>query len=497
VAPPQRRKPLIRKASTKVAKIPNKNTEKRSSNIIQRQIIMEINKDQFRPSTSQDTSLNVVIGEVENCEDPKKNPNAVSMDMETIVSCNTSTSQEFPPLPQTIDADGFTEPKNKRNRYGHPAMAATRPIQRTNPNIHVSPIPLSNRYSILSDQPKINSNQATENKPKIPPIYICEASDFQSVLADLRTQTSSEFHLKQCHKKIKLQLTNIDDYRLVTKFYNDNNVKYFSFNNPTEKKLSIIIRGVPYGLTDQDIKDELAKSFPILKVTRLNNRQGHPTPLISVLVEDTDEGKNIFSMHTLFCFVVKVEERRKSKQVSQCTNCQQIGHSKNYCHLDAKCNKCAGNHASKNCPQNDDHISKCVNCGGDHKAIYRGCNAFKIFKEIRKTGSINKNSIKTPPPNGQPIVNLASTSQDTEFSRRLKPTREAQKNNPWFNKSQPSQQGKDDTSHQFNRSQSSKNDDSFYSSLSEFIFNLIKPLIPLVKPFLTQLVAQVFEYGSK
>jgi hypothetical protein len=53
--------------------------------------------------------------------------------------------------------------------------------------------------------------------------------------------------------------------------------------------------------------------------------------------------------------------------------CQRYDHTKNYCHLKSRCVKCAGSHGTTQCPRKERSSDvRCVLCGGNHPANYKG-----------------------------------------------------------------------------------------------------------------------------
>ena len=73
-------------------------------------------------------------------------------------------------------------------------------------------------------------------------------------------------------------------------------------------------------------------------------------------------------------------------------NCQQYGHTKNFCTKSPVCVKCAGKHSSGDCshPPGAD-VAKCALCGAQHTANYKGCS---IYKAIRAKKFLNKAPLK-------------------------------------------------------------------------------------------------------
>ena len=91
--------------------------------------------------------------------------------------------------------------------------------------------------------------------------------------------------------------------------------------------------------------------------------------MIVVEIEPKSTNKEIYNKKSLLHSTLSFEPPRPVRQVRQCGNCQQYGHTKTYCHRSSKCIKCVGNHKSKDCtktiPPKD---VKCVLCSGNHPA---------------------------------------------------------------------------------------------------------------------------------
>lgn len=253
-------------------------------------------------------------------------------------------------------------------------------------------IPVKNKFEALSDTSKNDTSGSiqSEEKIRIPPIYLIEVNKYSAIVSDLNKMASNSFTAKQLKEKIKIQLTSTDDYRKITKYYAESNIQFYSFVNPIDSKLSVVMKPIPYSLTNEEIKKELlALNYPVHKVQRLENKDRQPTPLCSVVLENNQLGKSIFNLNKFYHCMITVEPRRKSNNIPQCRNCLKWNHTKNYCHLSPKCVLCAGSHVLKDCPlRNSPSTStktitpKCSNCGGPHPASYRGCEEHKRLKTI-------------------------------------------------------------------------------------------------------------------
>ena len=86
----------------------------------------------------------------------------------------------------------------------------------------------------------------------------------------------------------------------------------YQYINPEKRPLSIIIRGVPYSISDDEAKSELLfRNFPIIKANRVlkktylegsEERQKVSMPLSAVELTNNEQGKAIFSLDRLFFF---------------------------------------------------------------------------------------------------------------------------------------------------------------------------------------------------
>lgn len=191
----------------------------------------------------------------------------------------------------------------------------------------------------------------TEKTPKIPPIFLHNATNHQEVIKDIESLSITKFTTTYKHQNLKINLTNSDDYRKLTNYYNEHKLEYHTFQDPAKRPLSVVLRNIPISLTDNEIKDELISkhSLPILRVTRLLNKTKTPMPLCAVELTPNDNAKDIFNIKEISKAIITVESRNKAQNIPQCHKCQRYGHTKNYCSLKARCVKCSGDHHHSIC----------------------------------------------------------------------------------------------------------------------------------------------------
>lgn len=348
-------------------------------------------------------------------------------------------------------------------------------------------IPTQNKYSILtnlanetidnpndSNSQQENVNDKTETpitKPKIPPIYLHNTINHTALTEDIKKLSTGEFSTYYNTNTLKINLTKEDDYRNLTKHFNNNGIKYHTFQNPNGKPLNVVIKNVPLSLTEQEIFDELTKTVPVTKVTRLLTKNKQPLPICAVDLTDNENAKKIFSLKGLYHSIVTVELRRKPSNTPQCHRCQNYGHTKNYCTLDPRCVKCGGNHQHQHCSKKPDDTPKCANCGGPHPASYRGCQHHIEIMHKRMT-AINNNNRPYARYNRSNLTSPNRTYAD-------------QVRNPTVANSNPN-----------TNNQPSAPEASFdITNLIKSIINLLTPFLPQIKNFITSSILPLLFNG--
>ncbi|KAE9544278.1 hypothetical protein AGLY_001457 [Aphis glycines] len=269
--------------------------------------------------------------------------------------------------------------------------------KRTSSSALTPPHTNKNRFSpLLTLQDTGETNNITENdstqppqvRPKIPPIYVYNISNYENFHTSLANITFDNFSIVNTKSALKINLNSIDDYRTATKLFDETEIEYHTYQLPENKQLSVVIRNLPVNISEACIYNELQElKFEVASVTRLQNQFKSPIPIVAVLLSKLPT--EIFSLNRLLHCIIIVEPRKPSKDIPQCTNCQRFSHTKKFCHLPSRCVKCAGDHHYSQCQKSLEVPPKCVNCDRDHPANYRGCT---FYKEISRTKNKNKTS---------------------------------------------------------------------------------------------------------
>lgn len=132
--------------------------------------------------------------------------------------------------------------------------------------------------------------------------------------------------------------------------------------------------------------------FNVIRAAQLRrNKSKEFLPLYLVCINPQDL-KGLHQVSVLLNYEVKIENY-KSHHISQCHRCQNFFHASENCKLDPACVKCAGKHLSTECPNKSRDEVKCINCGMNHTANFKGCPKHpantRKSKSQNNTGSRN------------------------------------------------------------------------------------------------------------
>lgn len=359
---------------------------------------------------------------------------------------------------------------------------------------------IHNKFAVLDDMDETSSNASdtTQSVPKvkIPPIFLHQVNNYQQIIKDLTSIIGDKFSTQQQGKVLKINTLNVSDFRSITKFLEDSKLPFHTYRDPTNKKLEVVLRNVPFSLTNEEVLEELKSAdLPVTNVVRLLHRDKQPMPMCVVELLNNEEAKRIFELTHIQHAIISVEYRRKSPNIPQCTRCQRYGHTKNFCHLPPRCVKCKNDHHFSECNKPKHIEPTCVNCGQNHPANFKGCSYYLAYKESHKrrnsivnSATINNTSSPSPPIN-----------DETNFPPmpRRSPTTAATQ--------QTSTSGAQSTAWPLhtNTNAGSATSDTSSSSLTDHIINLIpvllsfiKPYIPQIKSFIASIITTVFQNGQ-
>lgn len=247
-----------------------------------------------------------------------------------------------------------------------------------------------------------------------PPITVTNVSI--AVLKDklANIKDNNELKYKIIQNGIKIFSPNIETFKLVNDFCKDNNLHGFSHTPKDEQHVKVCLYGL-WKMDSELIKNELSKSdvHPI-QVKQLTLKEPRYKDQAIYLVyfqrKQNINMQKLRSITGLFNVVVDWKYyKNKSREPTQCSNCQQLGHGAMNCFKPPICVRCSGLHESKSCPflpqpkeeteeststaglkpkpkpKIDDALVKCALCKqSGHTASFRGCSVRLKYKETQR-----------------------------------------------------------------------------------------------------------------
>lgn len=236
--------------------------------------------------------------------------------------------------------------------------------------------------------------------PLPPPINVSNVHDFKLLRDAVLDTANDQVQFKaQSNSDIKITTKSEEDYRKIKSMLNDLKLKdteenpntfgkleYHTYQLKNERPYRVVIRGLPATLNPSDIKAAIEEKGHqvknVLNIYKKSTIDGNKVvkhfPLFYVDISQKDNNKDIFNITELLNCVVKMEPTKKVRGIPQCTNCQQLGHTKNFCMRRARCVKCAGAHHYKECKKQPGTAPTCALCNQKgHTANYKGCEVYQ------------------------------------------------------------------------------------------------------------------------
>lgn len=261
----------------------------------------------------------------------------------------------------------------------------------------------SNRYQALANDNADTSpsNDAVTSEPKPPPIFIPHVTDIVKMVNRINKEIpSTDYHYKSLSDgQIRIAIKNVDSYRKVIKYLDQENFSYHTFQLKKERAFRVIIKGLHHTTPIADIKAMLLSlGHQVRSVRNVISRVSKmPLPMFFVDVDPKENNKEIYNIRTFDNAIISIEAPKKFEDIVQCHRCQDFGHTKSYCKKDFRCVKCGKDHATGQCTKLPTTPAKCVHCNNEHTASYRGCVVYQKLLHSRnirtnKTQNISNES---------------------------------------------------------------------------------------------------------
>lgn len=267
-----------------------------------------------------------------------------------------------------------------------------------------TPIITPNQYAALNqndDSSVQSSNEADKDEkvPKPPPIFVAGVGNITPLMLLLEEIAKQEYELKVLRNdEVKIQPQTSEKYRIIVKALTDKNTEFHTYQTKEERSFRVVLRNMHH-TTDIDVlKDEIQQQGHI--VTNICNIRQRgtkkPLPLFFIELKQGHNNQDIYKVERLMNSRVKFEPPHQKREIPQCVKCQRYGHTKKFCNRSARCVKCAGEHATTECPRKDKNNEvKCILCNGNHPANYKGCAVYKELQK-KKYPALREKQIRIP-----------------------------------------------------------------------------------------------------
>lgn len=281
-----------------------------------------------------------------------------------------------------------------------------------------------NKFGSLRERDEGDIKEEKDEKP--PPIYLREVIS-KEFLGKLLEITNKQLYVSPIKRgninETKIQVRNIPLYRLVVAELEKLEKHFYTYQLKSSKGLVVIIKGIESNTDPNEIKGDLkSQGFEVKNISNVLNSKKCPQPMFRVELEPDlkklQGNHPIFELKYVLYRRIKIEEPYKRRNIVQCFNCQEYGHTYNYCCLREICVICSGLHESKACPsdKNNSEIKKCSNCGGNHTANYKGCAVYLSLKQKLMAKSKGQEQKKETLHPSFPINKTAYATPDVLYS---------------------------------------------------------------------------------
>lgn len=305
------------------------------------------------------------------------------------------TESHYTEESNTNDTQNWQE-VNNRKRLRHSPETVERSQKQTKLSYWLAaptPVPTSNSFAELE---ATNQPQITEQVVKPPPFFIDKVSNIQplsKLLEDYVARGDYEIKILQ-GERVKIQAKSKEAYSIIYKELKNRNTEFFTYQPKHERSFRVVLKRIHHSTNVDEIKQALEElhHIPNNIWNIKNSKTKKPLPMFFVDLQPSPNNKDVYNIRSLLNCKIEVEPPRPKRDIPQCSNCQQYGHTQKFCHRQSRCVKCAGYHHTADCPRKErsDKV-KCILCDGNHPANYKGCIVYKELQNVKFPSTYSKN----------------------------------------------------------------------------------------------------------
>lgn len=250
-----------------------------------------------------------------------------------------------------------------------------------------------------------------------PPIIVDGVAEYKQLYENVSSLSDKEFTIKLMNNKsFKINVSDGHDYAKVTKNFNAKGFQWHSYEDKETRPIRVMAKNLHHSCDAKDIVEWLQnKNFKAIDaVNKLKWKTKEPTDMFMLTFEASEDVKKIYEIQHIMGSKVIIEPIRRPKVIPQCKKCQAYGHTQRFCAKEPRCVKCAGKHLTAECEKAPTAKPKCVHCGDEHPANYRGCI---VAKELQK---LRNNKIAYKSQNANPTSIAESRTPEAQENRSAK-----------------------------------------------------------------------------
>lgn len=284
---------------------------------------------------------------------------------------------------RSIGNNVVLHPNEKRLRAGNPNTVPNAPLEISN---SFAPLTEDTNDNDMADDNDVSLDleQEAKKEPKPPPIFIPNVINVVPMIQTIETLVNKESYSYKClsNNVIKLLPVNAESYRKLFKGLRELNINLHTYQLKQERAYRVVLKNMHFSTPVEYIKEAIEDhGHQVRNISNLrHNVTKEPLSIFFIDLEPHIDNKTIYDINYLLNARIKFEPPNKKKEVIQCKRCQRYGHTRSYCWNKPRCVKCSLDHETSKCTKAATTPPKCVHCGGEHPASYRGC---KVYKELQ------------------------------------------------------------------------------------------------------------------
>lgn len=232
--------------------------------------------------------------------------------------------------------------------------------------------------------------------PKPPPIMLRGVNNIAPLIEQLNIVAKDGYQTKTTGDRVTIHTRSKEEYAKIIQVLKDKDTMFHSYPFKDARAFRVVLKNVHHTIDTNAIKTALKDiGHDVRNIHNILNRRNKiPLPMFFVDLEPKENNQEIYQVQLLCNMRLKFEPPRPKREIPQCIKCQRYGHTKNYCHHQARCVKCAKFHETATCDRkNEDLDVLCVLCSGNHPANYKGCEIYKELQAKRYPPLRNKNPV--------------------------------------------------------------------------------------------------------